>query len=159
MAGPPQPHPAMMAYPPRGGMTAPRQLGQAEMAAAEPAFDTFHQHLFGASTVIVGAGSLLGGHFGGLYGGIAGALAAGAGINALRAAHAGMQPDPARKKEATISAIYAVIGAGMSAYVWWKLDRKRGPRRATRNPRRSKRRSTETRRNEPRDCGFRPVGP
>lgn len=137
----------MTAYPPRPAMPFPRQLGQP--VGGEQ--DAFTGHMLGASTVMVGAGSLLGAHFGGLYGGIAGALFAGSALNTLRAANAAMKGDPAADKEARISGVYAAIAAAMGGFILWKF---RGRSPMKRNP--SGRKTT---RNERRDCNIRPIGP
>lgn len=115
--------------------------------------DMFQGHMLGASTLIVGAGSLLGAHFGGIYGGIAGALFAGSAINGLRAGHALLQSPP-QKKEALVSGIYGGLAVLMGGFILWKLDKRKTGQRWSGNPKAPRRAQSNSRRN----CDIRPIG-
>lgn len=77
--------------------------------------------MLGIALLAVVGGAALGAKFGGAYGALAGSLLAGAGVNAFRAVRAVQQGTPEGDKEAQISGAFAVGGAALGGFLWYKL--------------------------------------
>jgi hypothetical protein len=75
----------------------------------------------GMSLVIVGLGSAIGAARGGIFTAIAGGLYGGAAVNAYRAAVIAKED----RQEATVSATFAILGAGVATYLVWKQSQEK----------------------------------
>ena len=75
----------------------------------------------GMSLVIVGLGSAIGAARGGIFTAIAGGLYGGAAVNAYRAAVIAKED----RQEATVSATFAILGAGVATHLVWKQSQEK----------------------------------
>lgn len=81
-------------------------------------------HFLGISILSLAIGGTLGAYYAPssqLWGSLAGSLVGGAAVNGLRAYSRATDGTPEGKKEATVSVFYAVMSAGLGAFIWYKF--------------------------------------
>lgn len=116
---PPASHPPPAAHPTRE--MPPHAM--VNPAAPQPmALGTSQAHELGATTLVVGIGTLLGTRYAGLYGALAGSLFGGALVNAWRAYGHLKKDTEESDREALVSGSYAAITVALASYLAYRAE-------------------------------------